>query len=97
MDNIKFHEVSAEYVDYLAPHAPHLFRNKKDGQQNERKCIGVVFQINDLNYFAPLSSFKLYVNTNYLRVINDMTIFSSNRVHIIPFDRHFEEWSRTRL
>jgi hypothetical protein len=31
--------VSAEYVDYLAPHAPHLFRNKKDGQQNERKYI----------------------------------------------------------
>ena len=39
MDNIKFHEVSAVYVDYLAPHAPHLFRNKKDGQQNERKYI----------------------------------------------------------
>lgn len=58
MDNIKFYEVSAAYVDYLAPHASHLFRNKKDGQQNERKYIGVVFQINDLNYFAPLSSFK---------------------------------------
>lgn len=43
-------------MDYLAPHAPHLFRNKKDGQQNERKYI--VFQINDLKYFAPLSSFK---------------------------------------
>lgn len=52
MDNIKFYEVSAAYVDYLAPHAPHLFRNKKDGQQNERKYIGVVFQINDLNYFV---------------------------------------------
>jgi protein AbiQ len=58
MDNIKFYEVSAEYVDYLVPHAPHLFRNKKNGQQNERKYIGVVFQINELNYFAPLSSFK---------------------------------------
>ena len=58
MDNIKFYEVSAAYVDQLTPHAPHLFRNKKDGQQNERKYIGVVFQINDLNYFAPLSSFK---------------------------------------
>ena len=46
--------MSAAYVDYLAPHAPHLFRNKKDGQQNERKYIGVVFQVNDLNYFALL-------------------------------------------
>ena len=36
------------------------------------------------------------MNTNYLPVINDMTIFSSNRVHIIPFDRHFEEWEQDK-
>ena len=30
----------------------------KKGQQNERKYIGVVFQVNGVNYFAPLSSFK---------------------------------------
>lgn len=58
MDNIKFYEVSSAYVDYLAPHAPHLFRNKQKGQQNERKYIGVIFQVNGVNYFAPLSSFK---------------------------------------
>ncbi len=39
--------------------------------------------------FAP--QFKLYINANYLPVINDMTLFSSGRVVIIPFDRHFEE------
>jgi protein AbiQ len=58
MNNLKFYEVFAAYIDYLAPYAPYLFRNKKKGQQNERKYIGVVIQINDLNYFAPLSSFK---------------------------------------
>lgn len=58
MDNIKFYEVSEDYVDYLIPHAPHLFRNKKQGQQNSRKYIGVVLHINNMNYFAPLSSFK---------------------------------------
>lgn len=31
MDNIKFYEVSEDCVDYLIPHAPHLFRNKKQG------------------------------------------------------------------
>ena len=46
MDNIKFYEVSEDYVDYLVPHAPHLFRNKKQGQQNSRKYIGVVLHIN---------------------------------------------------
>lgn len=30
----------------------------KKGQTNNRKYIGVVLQVNDTNYFAPLSSFK---------------------------------------
>lgn len=58
MNNIKFYEVSEDYVDYLAPHAPHLFRNKKQGQQNSRKYIGVVLHIGEMDYYAPLSSFK---------------------------------------
>jgi len=39
--------------------------------------------------FSP--QFKLYINANYLPVIHDMTLFSSGRVVIIPFDRHFDE------
>lgn len=58
MDNIRFYEINAKYVDYLAPYAPHLFHNSKKGQANQRKYIGIVFQINDIEYFAPLSSFK---------------------------------------
>lgn len=58
MDNIKIYQVDSCYVDYLVPYAPHLFHNKKIGQQNERKYIGIVLHINGLDYFAPLSSFK---------------------------------------
>ena len=58
MDNIKLYEISPAYVDYLAPHAPHLFRNKQVGQRNERKYIGIVLTVGDMDYFAPLSSFK---------------------------------------
>jgi len=43
------------------------------------------------NSFDFQPQFKLYINTNYLPVINDMTLFSSGRVIIIPFDRHFSE------
>jgi len=43
------------------------------------------------NSFDFKPQFKLYINTNYLPVINDMTLFSSGRVVIIPFDRHFDE------
>ncbi len=39
--------------------------------------------------FSP--RFKLYINTNYLPVITDMTLFTSGRVVIIPFERHFAE------
>ena len=46
------------------------------------------------NSFDFKPQFKLYVNTNYLPVITDMTLFSSNRIFIIPFDRHFEPWEQ---
>ena len=48
------------------------------------------------NSFDFEPQFKLYINTNYLPVISDMTMFSSNRVIIIPFDRHFEPWEQDR-
>ena len=43
------------------------------------------------NSFDFIPQFKLFINTNYLPVITDMTLFSSGRVVIIPFERHFEE------
>ncbi len=43
------------------------------------------------NSFDFKPQFKLYVNTNYLPAINDMTLFTSGRIVIVPFDRHFEE------
>ncbi len=63
MDNIKIYEVDAKYINYLSQFAPHLFLNKQAGQQNERKYIGVVLSVNDMDYFAPLSSFKPKHNT----------------------------------
>lgn len=48
------------------------------------------------NSFDFKPQFKLYINTNYLPVISDMTLFSSGRVVIIPFDRHFEEWEQDK-
>lgn len=58
MDEIKIYEVNAEYIDYLAACAPHLFHNRQEGQSHERKYIGVVLRVNEMDYFAPLSSFK---------------------------------------
>ena len=43
------------------------------------------------NSFDFRPQFKIYMNTNYLPVITDVTLFTSGRIMIIPFERHFEE------
>lgn len=35
--------------------------------------------------------FKLFINTNFLPVVLDDTLFSSGRVKVITFERHFDE------
>jgi len=58
MPDIKIYEIDPHYIDYLSPHAPHLFHNKKASQANTRKYIGILLHVHDFDYFAPLSSFK---------------------------------------
>ena len=43
------------------------------------------------NSFTFKPSFKLFINTNHLPVISDMTLFTSGRIRVIPFDRHFSD------
>ena len=44
--------------------------------------------------FRP--EFKLFINTNYLPQVTDVTLFSSGRVMVIPFERHFREHEQDR-
>ena len=44
--------------------------------------------------FIPI--FKLVINTNFLPVVSDDTLFSSERVKVITFDRHFEPEEQDR-
>ena len=46
--------------------------------------------------FSFIPKFKLIVNTNYLPTITDDTIFSSGRLNVISFDRHFEPHEQDR-
>ncbi|MBQ9849136.1 MAG: type III toxin-antitoxin system ToxN/AbiQ family toxin [Clostridia bacterium] len=88
MDNIKLYEINSIYIDYLVPFAPHLFRNRKQNQQNERKYIGVVFHINGLDYFAPLSSFKakhtqMKESIDFLKIKN-YAVINLNNMFPVP-------------
>lgn len=40
--------------------------------------------------------FKLFINTNFLPLIQDDTMFSSGRINVITFDRHFSPQEQDR-
>ncbi len=48
------------------------------------------------NSFEFTPCFKLFINTNYLPIISDDTVFSSDRINVITFDRHFSQQERDR-
>lgn len=41
------------------------------------------------NSFEYRPAFKLFINTNHLPKVTDVTLFNSGRVKLIPFERHF--------
>lgn len=94
MDNIKLYEINASYITYLSAYAPHLFQNKKSTQKNERKYIGIVFQINGWDYFAPLSSFKEKHRTmkegiDFIKVKDYAVINLNNMFPVPPSERKY--------
>lgn len=49
--------------------------------------------LNEISFeFKP--RFKMFINTNHLPSVTDATLFSSDRVRVIPFERHFREEER---
>lgn len=44
--------------------------------------------------FRP--AFKLIINTNHLPKVNDETVFTSNRLLVVTFDKHFEEYEQDK-
>lgn len=44
--------------------------------------------------FQFVPQFKLFINTNHLPHINDDTVFQSDRINVITFDRHFGDSER---
>ena len=53
---LKIYEIDSNYIKYLSEYQKHLFYS--DNDKSERKYIGIILEINDFKYFAPLSSFK---------------------------------------
>ena len=80
MSKLKLYNVSDDYVDYLKQYDHRVFSSKEDDRNKERKYLGVVLNINNCDYFVPLSSPK---ESDYKLVDNIKTI----RKDIIPIIR----------
>ncbi len=101
MDNLNLYEISPSYISYLTSYAPHLFHNKKQEQKNERKYIGIVFEINGLDYFAPLSSFKdkhrnMTESIDFIKVKDYAVINLNNMFPVPPRERTYVNISNVR-
>lgn len=85
---LDIYTVDEGYVRSLQPLAPHLFHNSRPGQAHSRKFVGVVLEIGDLKYFAPLSSFKpkhrkMRNGMDFLKV-GDFAVINLNCMFPVP-------------
>ena len=88
MDKLRFYEIDSTYIAYLAQYDQHLFQNAKISQNFTLKYIGILFEINNFKYFAPLSSFKekhkrLTETVDFIK-IGDMAVLNLNNIFPVP-------------
>ena len=72
MDNLKLYEISEKYISYLRAFDSFVFSAKEDDRNHTRKYLGVVYTINNYNYYIPLSSPK------------DKQVIGKSRLQLIP-------------
>ncbi len=85
-DNIRIYRVKSEYIKYLSMYQKHVF--VQDAEKDNRKYIGVVFEIKGMKYFAPLSSFKdkhkkMKESVDFIK-IKDYAVINLNNMIPVP-------------
>lgn len=58
MEEFKLYSVSDEYIEWLRKDFPNVYSNKINSRTHTRKYLGVVLQIEQYNYYIPMSSPK---------------------------------------
>ena len=74
---MRLYSVSDDYIEYLRNVFPRVYSNKIANGKHTRKYLGVVFKLNDFNYYIPLSSPKDthdYITLNGKKVIRKDSI-----------------------
>ena len=55
---LKLYSLSDRYCNYLRNFDNKIYQNKETDRKHSRKYLGIVLNINNLNYYIPLSSLK---------------------------------------
>ena len=55
---MRLYSISDDYIEYLRKVFPRVYSNKIANRTHTRKYLGVVFKLNNFNYYIPLSSPK---------------------------------------
>lgn len=74
---MRLYSVSDDYIEYLRNIFPRVYSNKIANRKHTRKYLGIVFKLNNFNYYIPLSSPKDahdYITLNGKKVIRKDSI-----------------------
>ena len=99
MRGLKLYEINPKYIKYLAQYQEHIFIS--DGNKASRKYIGIVLQINGMNYFAPLSSFKpkhkkMKESVDFIKIRDYAVININNMVPVPEGEYHLVDVNGTK-
>ena len=99
MRGLKLYEINPKYIKYLAQYQEHIFIS--DGNKASRKYIGIVLQINAMNYFAPLSSFKpkhkkMKESVDFIKIRDYAVININNMVPVPEGEYHLVDVNGTK-
>jgi protein AbiQ len=91
---LKLYEINPNYIKYLSQYQEHLFVS--DGDKASRKYIGIILQVNGIEYFAPLSSFKpkhkqMKESVDFIKISDYAVININNMVPVPKCEYHLVE------
>lgn len=83
MQRIRIYEIKKEYIKYLSQYQKHIFYD-----EGTRKYIGILLEIKEFKYFAPLSSFKpkhskMAESIDFIK-IKDYAVININNMIPVP-------------
>lgn len=98
---LNFYEVDDKYIEYLSLYDEKIMNAKIKERKFKRKYIGILFEINNVLYIAPLSSYKEkhnrmkeridFIKIGNKSVINLNNMFPVNEKNIKRVDIEKEE------